>query len=1231
MKKICKYPLFCLLAVFSCACQEEMVEDIDVKPHYTGQTLKVSAEVNVGGTKAYMGDKTDGRYPFLWEKEGESLVLLERASLEGNDRFTAVQNVESSPEYSLSDDSRSADFVFELQELANGDAFEYGCISPASCFRSADKDGIIIGVPSVQTPLKSVSDPQASLLWNKVSGYESQPSSLNFEKGFSHLLAYVSFDVRNLSLLPEEKVNAVSIIFDGKAVAGDICLDWNGDYAVTDKVTPSVNVKTDNVNTSGDFSVCFAAIPFEMRIGDKLIINVQTSLSVLSREIELSNEMLFPAGKVTSFGADMTDAVREVQTVVKLSSGVEYNLDQTSKGVYEQIIPYSGVGSLTYVFAGTEYGQMTSSGSGMVGTNAAGIHVSRTIGRLAANGNPIMMKPSSAKTMLVRLDVSNEDAIPRYYLELPETEEKLIFHEDFSLMTWGGDYYTYTNGVTPDMTADVVDGTEVAAKSVDYTQSSFGNKIFDASNTVYLANRGLIGWDFENCCERPYAIQVGHSVGAGSITTPAFTSLTGTSKVNIYIDIARFGTNSSGVKLSFEILGSGTFEPELCIGSRDAYTATTGTYPSLLDVPLTEYDMAFSSDQKKLSTSSNGQGKLIPRATDNKNTFKPHTRLNLRVTGADATTRIKIYGEAATARFTVFDIKVVEDCFILNGTRIDDTSTLYGLARDASTGEPIVGLPVTDGFSYAVTDANGVYQMVKHNQARCVYPSIPAEYEIPMTEDNQPQIYQYITDETQRYDFNLSQRTSSWDDFTIMAITDVHFYTKGDDQTDEEDKFKQYHVPDMNNYLASASASGEISKNVLVFSLGDNTSNYTDKLPHIKDNLYSLIQMNGQRLPMFHAIGNHDHRGDGLTDFECTQDFVNVFGPTDYSINVGNAHIVFMDNTICVEAEQPKVYGKAMAFERGITDEQWAWLQADLANVKNKENKLLILCVHAPIFGSTEYLHFRDATGLLKTFGESHIMSGHLHKEVIRDYTDVWNGMKGRLSQEYNLVALGGSWTQGWRDKISVDGTPMGYNVFNVSGNMIKEAFYNPVGQEDNYQFRIYKGSEKYENAKTITRDEEDVIYNFDWTSLFQKVYEDDTMDMSGKFVVRVFAAGTRKQYWDVYLVDVNGNRTPMQWHDKAIRDQCTLAYFYVNKKGSNGDYASAHAKNIWTIDVPEAYKSDPEKAFSEGGYKVVAEYRSPGGKVFTYESNHVQSTKNKRDYGIFAIADEWYYNGFTY
>ena len=1239
MKKY--YTLLCLITIFSCVRQEEMVDDTNISPIYSENQIEVSAEVGHATTKAFMGEKEGDAYPFLWQSTGESVILLERASLVGREDYSAFQNITSLSRYQVSEDGSSADFSFYLKELTNGDAFEYSCISPASCFVSAGEEGLVLEVPASQTPAQIGPDPAAVVLWTKLQGgYSSQPSSLSFADSFTHPLAYVNVTVKNLPLNEGETVSYVTLDFDQKAVTGQLAVDWKGGYEPKENTHSFVNMAVDTEDNT--FSVCFAALPFSLVEGDKISVKIATSESVLTREINLSKAMTCPSAEMTSFGVDMSSAHRASLVMARLASGQEYTLDEVKAGIYEMKIPYAESEGLTFIYKGAEYGAMASSGSGMVGTHSSGKHLSRTIGRLAVGGSPVRMETSAAETVLVRLDASYEDNIPRYYLELPQTQENVIFHEDFSLMVWGGDYYTWSHGISPDKdkyTASTVDGTEVADISQDYTQCPFGNKAFDPQNNTYITNRGLTGWDFVNCGERPFAIQVGFNInnGAGSMTTPAFTALTSVTDVNVHIDMARFATNSSDVKLSIEIVGSGIFEKSVCTGSRDAYSAPVTTngvtvqnsYVALQDEPLSDYDVNVG--EKLITTTSNAQGNLFPRATVNTNTFKPHTRLKLRICGADASTQIKIYGEAKTARFTIFDIKVVKDeGHVINGTVIDESSTLYGVVRDNSTGKPLAGVPMTDGFTYVTTDANGVYQMKAHEQARCVYPSIPAEYEIPLGEDGQPQIYKYVTEDSSRYDFYLNQRTESWNDFTIMAITDVHFYTSGVNQTNEEDKFKQYHVPDMVNYLSSASASGEISKNVIVVSLGDNTSNYTEKLPHIRNNLYSLIQMNGKRLPMFHAIGNHDHRGDGLTDFECTQDFVNVFGPTDYSINIGNAHIVFMDNTMCVEAEQPKEYGKAMAFERGLTDEQWAWLQADLANVKNKEDKLFIMCVHAPIT-STTYSHFADIRNQLKTFGESHIMSGHLHKEIIRDFTDGWTGKKGRISQEHNLLAMGGSWDKGWKNKLSIDGTPMGYNVFNISGNMIKESIYNPVGQNDDYQFRIYIGGDKYENDKTITRDGVDVTYKFDWTSHFQEKYDGAQMDMSGKFVVRVFAAGSRQKYWEVYLVDAKGNRTKMDWHNKEIRDQCALAYFYVKQGSKDKDYASTTAKNVWTVDVPEAYKSDPEKAFSEGGYKVVAEYKSPGGKVFTYENNHVQSTKKTHIFGDYYYTSEYYYNGFAY
>ena len=42
----------------------------------------------------------------------------------------------------------------------------------------------------------------------------------------------------------------------------------------------------------------------------------------------------------------------------------------------------------------------------------------------------------------------------------------------------------------------------------------------------------------------------------------------------------------------------------------------------------------------------------------------------------------------------------------LNGTKISEEANMIGIVADPS-GKPIVGVPVTDGYTYVVTDANG--------------------------------------------------------------------------------------------------------------------------------------------------------------------------------------------------------------------------------------------------------------------------------------------------------------------------------------------------------------------------------------------------------------------------------------------------------------------------------------------------------------------------------------------
>ena len=58
----------------------------------------------------------------------------------------------------------------------------------------------------------------------------------------------------------------------------------------------------------------------------------------------------------------------------------------------------------------------------------------------------------------------------------------------------------------------------------------------------------------------------------------------------------------------------------------------------------------------------------------------------------------------------------------LNGTQLGEGTTLYGLVTDTS-GNPVQGVVVSDGYNCVETDANGVYQMIRytaHALPRCI-------------------------------------------------------------------------------------------------------------------------------------------------------------------------------------------------------------------------------------------------------------------------------------------------------------------------------------------------------------------------------------------------------------------------------------------------------------------------------------------------------------------------------
>lgn len=233
----------------------------------------------------------------------------------------------------------------------------------------------------------------------------------------------------------------------------------------------------------------------------------------------------------------------------------------------------------------------------------------------------------------------------------------------------------------------------------------------------------------------------------------------------------------------------------------------------------------------------------------------------------------------------------------INGTKIAAEATLAGVVKDTKSGKGIAGVPVTDGYSYVLTDKNGVYQMQRNRGSRKAYYSLPAGYEVVLNEQSKtPEFFSpgiMHPDSSYRADFFLTPLAAPEERFTLIAI--------GDPQCANMDDHKRYVSETMADIKASA---GSIEGPIYAVTLGDVTYDSHSMWNPMKSSM-SNVESNGRYIPIFQCPGNHDHSalvadGDDRydNDWRSLEEFVSTFGPTDYSFNRGNAHIVVMDDIL---------------------------------------------------------------------------------------------------------------------------------------------------------------------------------------------------------------------------------------------------------------------------------------------------------------------------------------------
>lgn len=401
-------------------------------------------------------------------------------------------------------------------------------------------------------------------------------------------------------------------------------------------------------------------------------------------------------------------------------------------------------------------------------------------------------------------------------------------------------------------------------------------------------------------------------------------------------------------------------------------------------------------------------------------------------------------GTGTQGRFHLDDVKVVVKSLSSSVYRAE------GYVK-YSDGTAAVNVTVSDGEHVTYTDQNGYYSLLPTADTRYIYISMPEDAVISKNTLGQPSFFKTYGTSTSRYDFTLTRQPVETQ-FRMFALADpqAHYQKRGSQTKTDTDRFRDETVPAVNNVIASSSLPCYgVTLGDIVYSEGSRNSN-----PGMTTMRTHCAAIN---MPLFQVMGNHDFTYFGSsatlnTDsssstlfLKAQRSFESVFGPINYSFNRGNVHFVCMRDIIWNSASDASVY------VGGFSDEQYQWLQADLANVP--KTKMVILCVHIPIVGLSGKSHVSDVLNLIKQYTNSQIFSGHTH---------YMRNVKSCLSSgiyEHVHAAVCGNW---WWSNVNGDGSPNGFEVYDINGTTIQDSYYvgsnNHMNTRESAQIRVYRG-----------------------------------------------------------------------------------------------------------------------------------------------------------------------------
>lgn len=479
--------------------------------------------------------------------------------------------------------------------------------------------------------------------------------------GFKQACALVKFTAT-------DQVESVELVApQGTLVAGKASIDPGlGAPTAVDGESCAILVPADGQNTIGHGGTFnFTVYPFSAS-ECKLVYHIGKQTK--TRTLDIS------ASRASVFVIEGSDADLEFDPYVKTVKVGDTVLSLVETDLYEGTVDMQAVSSFNVMVDDVPYGFLSFSGAGGLGscasdfsalpwynrsnaqtTRSVDYYTSRATGSMVENGgNKFYTNFPSATKVYFRIDLRN--ATPIYYMEVARTPDpSVVFHEDFDLCVFGGDYIIAIPGTSSNATKSGYEAGKKGGNTAnqpgtvfDYPIAPVASEAQPIASESYIASRGLSGWEFKYAGERPGALQLCSGGIGGFMITPALSSLDAVSAVTLTIDISRFSATSKD-PIKVILLDGGTFTS----GSASVQAYAASGKPA----STTKYESINS------NTFAIEDNDFCPHTLDNNDKDKPHTILTLHASGVTPSTRIKIdaaKGASNAPRCFVFDIKVTK-------------------------------------------------------------------------------------------------------------------------------------------------------------------------------------------------------------------------------------------------------------------------------------------------------------------------------------------------------------------------------------------------------------------------------------------------------------------------------------------------------------------------------------------------------------------------------------------